>query len=75
MKIWDPEDSDEDGAKTLASLTNLELIAEEWAECHYGDSDCPERRFVHIRDDRGTLHKFEVHAYTVLKFRAERIGP
>lgn len=69
VRIWSDEGQEPDEPNAYGS--DLEALAEEFAERRFADSDYPETQTIMVREASGKLHVFDVTAEPATVFRAK----
>lgn len=70
LRVWDPTGEDEPEEPNAEG--DLERAAERYAEKVFYRGDYPMQQEIHVRDDGGQLHVFDVETTTVPVFTAAR---
>ena len=69
FRCWDPENCEEDDAKTI-KMSDPEWAAEEYMKRCWADMDWVSELLIHVRDEAGQLTKWNVRAEPDVMFNA-----
>jgi hypothetical protein len=75
IKVWIPNDEPEPEEPNCIgwSFAGAKAVVEEEAEDHWDDEDPRWCTIVHVRDEDGKLHVFEVEAEREVTFTAKEV--